>query len=640
MAGIALLMPTKQLYEQAKKIVNTVKCDVKMIEYVTIENVIDKTKEAIDKGVNIIISRGRQAEEIKLSTNIPVVEMVFTAQELGLIIVKAKRLVAKARPKVGVIAFQGMLCDMTYFKELYDVDIKLYLQDLTSNISESVANAIKDGVDVIIGGESTMIYANQQNFPALVLESTGESIKTALKTAENMYHMLDMEQHNFAIFSTILDSSFNGIMRTDTHTTILAANRVIQQIVGKDSSEILGHKLRDILNGLDESLIEQVISGQTQSYYTFLNVSQEPLAIVIESIVVDGEVTGMIVSCNRVHRLGIRPEKELKEQFLQGYVARETLDSMQKESPGLKNIIKIAKLYAQSNSPILIEQASGVEAERLCEGIHNYSLRKGGPFVLINLAGLEQEDQHRLLFGGLDIRDSTKAPGALMKAKYGTLVVMGADKLTKQSQYYLSCIIQKKIVKNYDFAYNEIKSQFIDVRLIFCTSKDMAELITIDKMRKDFYYQICALSFKIPTINERAKDRELLLETYFAKYQKQYSHFHILSQGAKEVLLKYHWEGGAVQLESLMERLILTIGKRIISEEDVRNLLDFVYANKEIVKEVESGITEPSVERKQDEEDLIKSTLKRYAHNRSLTAKSLGMSKTTLWRKMKKYGID
>lgn len=639
MAGIALLMPTKQLYEQAKKIVNSVQCDIKMVEYVTIENVIDKTKEAIDKGANIIISRGRQAEEIKQSVNIPVVEIVITAQELGLIIVKAKKLVAKVSPVVGVIAYQGMLCDMTHFKELYDVDIKLYLQDITSSISEDVANAMKDGVDVIIGGETTMIYAKQQNFPALILESTGESIRSALKTAENMYRMLDIEQRNFAIFSTILDSSFQGIMKTDMNTVILVANRVIQQIVGKDSGEILGHKLNEILNGIDESSVEQVISGKTQAYYTFLNVSQEPLAIVIESIVVDGEVTGMIVSCNRVQRLGVRPEKELKEQFLQGYVARETLDSMQKDKPGLKNVIKIAKLYAQSNSPILIEQASGTEAEKLCEGIHNYSLRKGGPFVLINLAGLDEEDQHRLLFGGLDIRDSSKTAGALIKAKYGTLVIMGADKLTKQSQYYLCCIMQKKIVKNYDFAYNEIKSQFIDIRLIFCTSKDMAELIAIDRIRKDFYYQIRALCFKIPTINERPKDRELLLDLYFGKYQRQYSHFHILTLGAKQVLLNYYWEGGAVQFEAFIERLILTIGKRIISEEDVRGLLDFVYAVREEKRE-KIRKNEIHFDLIQNEDELILSTLNRYGYNRTLTAKSLGMSKTTLWRKMKKYGIE
>ena len=166
-----------------------------------------------------------------------------------------------------------------------------------------------------------------------------------------MYHMLDMEQRSYAIFSTILDSSFNGIV---------------------------GRHLLDVLQGLDEISVEEVLSGKTKSYYTFLNISKEPLAIV------------------------------------------------EKERPGLKEIIKTAKLFAQSNSSILIEQASGVEAERLCEGIHNYSLRKGGPFILLNLAGMEQEDQHRLLFGGLDIGDSTKNPGALIKAKYGTLVLMGA----------------------------------------------------------------------------------------------------------------------------------------------------------------------------------------------------------------------
>ena len=640
MSGIAVLMPTPELYEQAKMIVENSKYHITSVECTTIENVILKTRHAIDLGANIIISRGQQAYEIRQCTNIPVVELVVTAQELGLIIVKAKKTVKKSEPRIGIIAWEGMLCDITYFRELYDAEILVYFQNESTSIQESVLQAIQDGVDIIVGGKSSLIYANQYGFPALELASTGESIEVAIKMAENMYTMLEEEAHNYATFSTILDSSFNGIIKVDNRGVILTVNRVMQQITGIDPEHMVGKQLTDILIGLEESAVEEIFSGKNESYYTFLNIHAEPIAIVIEGIAVNEKIVGAIVSCNRMQRMELKAERELKEQYLHGgYAAKSTLDEIERENPSLKQVIKLAKTFAQSNSPLLIEQASGMEAECFCEGIHNYRLRRDGPFVLVNLAGIEEEDQIRLLFGGLDVDGASKVSGALLKAKFGTLVIMGADKLTKQSQYYLSCIMQKKVIKNYVFGHNEIKSQFVDVRLIFCTSKDLSELVREDRMRKDFYYKIQAFGIRIPTLNEREKDREFLLDKYLDKYLRLYSHYHVLTSGAKNLILNYRWECGVIQMEAFIERMVLTVGKRTIKEEHVRSLMEELYARSDMdeVKKITKNGQDDQVF--QSEEEVIRETLKHYGNHKVLTAKALGISKSTLWRKMKKYNI-
>lgn len=639
MAGIALLMPSPQLYSQAKSLPTIPNFHITAIEETDFQNVVTKTRNAIDKGANIIISRGRQSYEIRQSTNIPVVEMVITAQEMGLLIVKAKKLVHKSHPKIGVIAWQGMLCDMTYFHELYEVDILLYPQDERTKIQESVKEAVENKVDVIIGGQTSLIYAAQYKIPALEISSTGESIEVALKTAENMYQMLEEEQHSYAIFSTILDSSFSGILKTDNNGAITAANRMIRQITGRYPNELIGTRLYDLFPDLNEEAVFEALSERNESYYTFLNINSQPVAIVVEGIFVGDQQKGAIVSCNPVQRRELKPEKELREQFLHGYAARETLDEIEARHPSLNQVIKLAKAFAQSDSPILIQQASGPEAEALCEGIHNYSLRKGGPFILFNLAGIETEDQFRLLFGGLDMEGASKTPGAILKARFGTLVLMGADKLTKQAQYYLTSIMQKKVIKNYVFAGNEIKSQLLDIRLLFCTSKDMAGLIFEDKVRKDFYYKISALSLYLPTLNERDKDKEVLLDSYMEKYIKLYSHYHVLTPGARNLILSYHWECGEIQMEAFMDRLILTVGKRTIREEHVRILLEELYSQSDAL-EIRRIRQEDQVKKSPlREEDIIRETLKRYGSNKTLTAKSLGISKSTLWRKIKKYGI-
>ncbi len=640
MAGIALLLPSPELYQQARQLLEQSDYHIITIEETTFQTVITTARNAIAAGANIIISRGRQAYEIRQYTNIPVVEMVITAQEMGLLIVKARKMVQKNHPLIGVIAWKDMLCDMTHFSELYEADILLYPQDENTKIQDSVLQAVKDGVDIIIGGKTSLLCAKQYNLPALEIVSTGESIEIAVKTAENMYQMLEEEQHNYAIFSTILDSSFNGIFKIDNNGVIIAANRMIRQITGRYPNELVGMNIFDVLSGLDKQAVAEVLAEKNNSYYTFLNINSQPVAIVIEGIFVNDQLRGAIVSCNPVQRLELKPEKDLKEQYLHGYTAKETLEHLELLHPGFNHLIKLAKSFAQSDSPVLIEQASGPEAEALCEGIHNYSLRRGGPFILVNLAGIDVEDQYRLLFGGLEMEGVSKTAGAILRAQLGTLVLMGADKLTKQSQYYLTSIMQKKVIKNYVFAGNEIKSQLLDVRFIFCTSKNMAGLIQEDRIRKDFYYKIKALSLCIPTLNERDKDREVLLDSYMDKYIHLYSHYHVLTSGARNLLLHYHWECGEIQMESFIDRLILTVGKRTIREEHVQALLEELYPAD---THVETGSHFPSVTPEKNhlpgEEEIISQTLVKYGNNKTLTAKALGISKSTLWRKIKKYGL-
>lgn len=632
-------MPSPDLYEQARQLYDKTDYHITTIEETTFQNVVSKARDAIATGSNIIISRGRQAYEIRQYTNVPVVEMVITAQEMGLLIVKAKQLAKKSHPLIGVIAWKEMLCDMTYFGELYDADILFYSQDETTKIQDSVIDACSRHVDVIIGGTTSLVYAKQYNIPALEISSTGESIHIAVKMAENMYQMLEEEQHNYAIFSTILDSSFNGIFKIDNNGFILAANRIIRQITGHYPNELIGVSIYDVLTGLDQQAVSEVLKENNNPYYTFLNVNNQPSAIVIEGIFVNDEPRGAIISCNPVQRLELKPEKDLREQYLYGYTAKETLEQIEQLHPSFHSLIQLARAFARSDSPILIEQASGPEAESLCEGIHNYSLRRRGPFILVNLAGIDVEDQYRLLFGGLEMEGVSKSPGAILKAQFGTLVLMGADKLTKQSQYYLTSIMQKKIIKNYVFAGNEIKSQLLDIRFIFCSSKNMTELIQQDKIRKDFYYKIKALSLCIPTLNEREKDREVLLDSYMEKYIRLYSHYHVLTSGARNLLIHYHWDCGEIQMESFIDRLILTVGKRTIREDHVQALLEELYPENETARSYAKTSEGEENKAELKEQDKIAQTLSHYGNSKTLTAKALGISKSTLWRKIKKYGL-
>lgn len=628
MAGIALLLPDELMCRQAEEIIKREKHHVVYIKQTSIDTVVLEARNAIAKGANIVISRGSQASAVKQHTNIPVVEVALTAQELGLSIVKAKKVLRKKRPVIGIFFWKGMLCDTSNFEELFDVKIVRCDLDNDRSWFELVDGAIARGMDFLISGERCVNYANQKGIPAVLFHTTGEALQIALNNAEKMYYTSRVEQQSYAQFISVLDSSFNGIIKTGADGNVLLMNHMMEQILKISSEQVMGLHVADVLKGLDPEMFNQVLGGAMDNYSTFINTDYQALVVIVEPIVVDGAITGSIVSCNTMKRMNWDREDNMREQFLRGFVAKGSLDELAARMPSLKKVVELAKLYAQSSSPILVEGKTGQELEDLCQGIHNYSLRKNGPFLVLNIAGIKEDDQMKVLFG------EGEEKGLLMQANYGTIVIRAVDKLTLNSQYHLLQAIRKK--RRISSIVDNDNVQELDVRIIGCTSKRLIEFKQNGKMRKDLYYLLQTFRLRVPEFSERKEDVRILVEEYSKKYMALYSRYHTLTDEAKEAIVNYYWEGNDLQLEAFCERLILTTRRRKITEEYVNYLLDELYN----IREKDEFEDIPKGELINEELENLKSALQKYSGNRILTAKALNISTSTLWRRMKKYHLD
>ena len=628
MAGIALLLPDALLCRQAEEIIKKKKHHVVYIKETTIDTVVLEARNAIAKGANIVISRGSQASAVKQHTNVPVVEIELTAQELGMSIVKAKKILKKKKPVIGIFFWKGMLCDTSNFEELFDV--KIIRRDLNNDRAwvEVVEEAIIRGMDFLISGEQCVNYANQKGIPAMLFRTTGEALQVALNNAEKMYYTSQVEQQSYAQFISVLDSAFNGIIKTDSDGSVLLMNRMMEQLLKASSEELLGRHITEVLEGLDQDSFGQVLNGSMDSYSTFINTNYQALVVVVEPIAVDGVITGTIVSCNMMKRLNWDREENMREQFLRGFVAKGSLDELAVRMPSLKNVVDLAKLYAQSASPILVEGKTAQELEDLCQGIHNYSLRRNGPFLVVNVAGIREDDQMKILFG------EGEDKGLLMQANYGTIVIRAIDKLTLNAQYHLLQAIRKK--RRISSIVDNDNVQELDVRIIGCTSKKLVELKRNGKMRKDLYYLLQTFRLTVPEFSERKEDVRILVEEYVKKYMDLYSRFHILTDEARDVIVNYYWEGNDLQLEAFCERLILTTRRRKITADYVNYLLDDLYN----MRDKDEFEEQPIGELLTGELENLKAALEKYGGNRILTAKALNISTSTLWRRMKKYNLD
>lgn len=642
MSGIALFVPNEEMFEQAQEILKEKEHHVVIVKKITTEEAVTEAQKAISEGVNIIVARGRQAVEIRHHTNVAVAEIMMTAQELGLLVMRAKDIVGKECPRIGIFGWGDMLCDTTYFNELYHVDLRRYILKDKNEWRNTIEQAVGDELDIIIGGEAALEGGRQAGIPGIYMASTGEALRLALKNAESLYYMSEIEQHNYAQFSTILDSSFNGIIKAGVSGKVLVMNRAMEQILDCTQEEAMGQPVIKLLPGLDEAVVRQVLGGELDNYSTFLTIREQSVVLSVESIVVGKRVDGAILSCSRLKRLDMKGADVGTEQYLRGYVAYGTFDDISRNLKGMKKVVELAKLYAQSSSPMLVEAISGPELDAVVQGIHNYSMRRNGPFIMINMAGLTQEEQKQALFGYPGTGKTEWEPGMLEEASHGTLVIQGIDKLTLPNQYQLARVMRTKRLSKSGRLED---TQMIDTRIIACTAKNLTELRSNFQFRSDLYFTLKSLRLKIPNLKDRREDVEYLLDTFTRKYMEQYSRYHVMTPGARRTLLDYPWEGNSIQLEAFCERMILTVGRRTITEGYVRDLLEELYHQDSGIYANDIRGEETLEDGKDHREDntelaLLKHALQKYNGSRALTAKELGISTTTLWRKLKKYGLD
>ena len=606
MSKISLFVPRESMLFQAHNILQEEKYHVDDLYEVKSEDVVKRARECIANGTSIFIARGLHATLIKQYTDATVIDIVVTAQEMALLITRAKKIIKKDRPSIAVIAPKNMLCDMSYFESIYDINLKIYYEESKNELEEATINAYENQVDIIIGGETAVNKATSLGIPSLFLSTTEESLKNAIKIADNVKYAMESEKKSNAQLETILDYSFTGVIKLDSVGKILVINKIMESFFAEDK-KFIGRSIFEILQDITKDDFRQIIAGEAENKAYFFKVAGNNFYAVLAPILVDGSIDGAILSCHKVLGPKSNIESEQKK-YKAGFVAVGNFKDIVCESKKMHEIVHLAKLYANSDFPVMITGETGTERRLLAQSIHNFGTRSKEAFVMISCEGMEESLQRDLIYG---------EKGAVLDAKGGTILIEEIDKMSIANQYSLFQIIKYKI----------LRSKYLDVRVICTSRKNISELLLHGEILEELYYVLEGLNLFIPPLRERKADLSIMIDDAIKKINEKYSRLHNLSKGAKDILMEYDWNGNILQLDNFIERLILTATKRSIEEKAVKELLDALYIQDIDIVQGEKA-------------SKIKAALKRYEGNRVLTARELGISKATLWRWMKKYGFE
>ncbi len=631
MAKIKMLVPRSYMVDQAEKVIRDNGFTVDSIKVIETVDTVVEARKCIEEGANIIVARGVQAELIKSYTNIPVAEISMTAQEIGLLVVECKKIIKKKIPTIAIVSLKNMINDISYFDKLFDIKLNCYFTDNFDQMEQAVENAIKDGADIILGGDHVIRCVEKYNIPVLFLRSTEDSIRGALQLAEKMGYAIDVEKSSNAQLETMLDTAFNGIIKIDSNHKILIVNHIVEELLKKPVSEIVGKQLEDEFIDIDRHAIENILTGERDNYSTSIKIKGKPLLLLVAPIRYDNDIIGAILSCSRIKNVPQSDSKTIQDMYLYGYIAKFDFASLKTNEPKLRECIELGKKYALSKHPVLIYGEEGTEMEVFAQCIHNNSSRKTFPFLMVNCSAMSDIEQYNYLFGANTESDGKgNTSGVFQTCNYGTVYINEIEKLNLTSQYGIYKAICFQGLMSGDMK----REKHYDVRIIAGTHTDLRPLVKKGLFREDLYYSINALTLDIPPLRNRGEDIEKMVKQYLQEFTETHTTHLTIADEAMKVIKEYKWEGNLIQLENFCERLFLTTYKKNIDQAMVIRLLNELYPD---VRTIDGE--ERVVVYKYPEAAVIVDILKKHKGNRKAASEELNISTTTLWRKMKKYGI-
>ena len=314
-------------------------------------------------------------------------------------------------------------------------------------------------------------------------------------------------------------------------------------------------------------------------------------------------------------------------------IANYCFDDIIGESATIQETKKQALKYSKAHSSVLIYGESGTGKELFAQSIHRTSNRSSGPFVAVNCAALPENLIDSELFGYEEGSfTGAKKGGKIGKfelAHQGTIFLDEISELPLHLQSRLLRVLQEKEVVR--IGGDQVIP--IDVRIIAASNKDLLDCIENEKFREDLYYRISVLQLNIPPLQKRSEDI-LLLFKHFIKRDERL--FHFISNANLEPLLSYKWYGNVRELENVAERFMVLCQGEILTQESIETILIQALYNyhAHIPNDEEDSPSQIS-----EENERIQSALKKFGGNKEKAAEMLGMSRTTLWRKLKKEQI-
>ena len=430
-------------------------------------------------------------------------------------------------------------------------------------------------------------------------------------------------------FEAVLSSISDGVFAVDNHLRIACFNRAAAEITGWGKNEVLGRRYHDVLHtgaSGDDAMAHTMATGEP--------VTDRATGITAK----DGQVIPVSISTSLLRDkqgriaggVGTFRDLRLMESLRRQVKKRYIFEDIVGKSDAMQRVFDMLPAVAVGDSTVLLQGESGTGKELVARALHNLSDRKDRPFITVNCGALPSELLESELFGykaGAFTGAHRDKPGRIARAEGGTLFLDEIGDLPLAMQVKLLRFLQEKTYE----PLGGTTVETADVRIVSATNRDVAAMVAEKTFRQDLYYRLNVIGLTLPPLRDREGDVPLLAEHFLDRFnalrKKRLTGFSSRVMGA---LLTYRYPGNIRELENIVEHAFVLCPAGII-------LPEHLPAAVQGGPPAAEGAVPSTLE--ESERAFLIRMLAQHGYNRLATAKSLGIHKTTLHRKMRRLGI-
>ncbi|MFH1527137.1 MAG: sigma 54-interacting transcriptional regulator [Bacteroidota bacterium] len=433
----------------------------------------------------------------------------------------------------------------------------------------------------------------------------------------------------------ILESIGEGVFAVDKNFKINFFNKAAEKITGYTREEVLGRFCKHVFRSelcFTDCPIALALKSKKTIYDFESNIKikcESSIPIKLNSAVLYNEIdepTGGIVSFRDISEIEVLKRSLEKETQFHGVIGH---------SKAMNEIFELIKEIAESDAPVFVHGESGTGKEMIANAVRATSRRASNTYIKVNCSVFPENLLASELFGHVKgaFTDAYKdRPGRFEIADKGTMFLDEVAEIPLQMQLKLLRVLQEGSFERV----GESVTRKVDVRVIAATNIDIEEALASGTFREDLYYRLSVIPIKVPPLRDRLDDLIPLVKHFLKKFSLIYKkNIEDIDDKALEALLKYEWPGNVRELENVIEyAYVRTSGSNIIEylklPSSIREKTQRPFGIAEKLAYTESA----------GEGSKLYALLEKHHWNRTSAAKELGIGRTTLWRKLKKYDLD
>ena len=645
MIHLLFVVPYPELMEQVKEVVanhperEKVNADVQALRVDEIPDIPAGTYDAI-------IARGYTAQKTltKYSETTPTIRVHISGYDIIRSVYECRE---KYHPKkIAICGLDESLSEAASVCKILGVEANVYAPVRNQDLPQVLNKAIEDGCDALVSGYSANLLAGKMGLNSVVIQTGAAALSQAMNEAIYTVERIRHERVISQMYKTIIYSSDAGLLYVDREGIIRVRNHVARQMNGNVS--IMGKPLKMVISWLEPLFCSVMKNGKVETRLISIPGTKITVSIKCSPVIANNELSGVVFNLTDVTQIQELESQIRRKLSERGLKARYTFDQIIHKSKEIDRVIQLAGRYAASDSNVIIIGETGTGKELFAQSIHNASKRKNGPFVAVNCAALPENLLESELFGYVEGAFTGTSKGGKMglfeQAHGGTLFLDEVGEISMAIQTKLLRVLQERQVRRI----GDNKVINVDVRIISATNKSIRKMADVGQFRRDLVYRLDVLRLFLPPLRERESDVELLFVNQLQGMAKRNGQLPVkIEAGVFPLLCQYPFFGNIRELRNIAERVFVLHEGDIINAHDVHEALYPADLDMDPSFAISTGtglaeLTETQEQNSENflgEEERLRQALKISGGNKGKAAKLLGIDRSTLWRRMKKYEI-